>query len=84
MKRSSRKGIPNKVTQQVRESFSKLLAGFLPTLRQDLMALEPKDRVKLLLEMAKYVVPALQSVALKEDNGESDFEEYLKSMRGDE
>lgn len=80
----SRKGKHNLATLEVRQNFAELLTSFLPTLKKDLAALQPRDRVKLLLELAKYVVPALQSVAVKEVNGDNDFEEYLKSMRGDE
>ena len=40
------------------------------TLQEDLNGLEPKQRVKLLLDMAQFVVPKLRNVDLKTDEKE--------------
>ena len=60
-------GTPNKTTSEIRDSFQMLLEGNLDTLQDDLMKLEPKERVKLLLDMAQFVVPKLRSIDLKSD-----------------
>lgn len=65
------KGSANKATTIVRQSFSKLLQDHLPQLEDDLAELEPKDRIKLLLDLAKYVVPQLKSTEHKLDEDTS-------------
>jgi hypothetical protein len=73
-------GTPNKTTTEIREAFQMLLEGNLDTLQDDLMKLEPKERVKLLLDMANFVVPKLRSVELKNDVEETitiDFNESV-------
>jgi hypothetical protein len=65
------KGKSNKVTAKVRDSFSDLLDDNLLQLREDIAELEPKDRVKLLLDLAKYVIPQLKSTEHKLDEDTS-------------
>ena len=64
------KGIPNKTTTEIREAFSELLQGNLEQLKVDIASLEPASRVKLLLDMAQFVVPKLRNVDLKTDEKE--------------
>lgn len=66
---SNRKGTPNRATNEIRESLKQLLETNLATLQGDITALEPKDRVKVLLELAKFVIPTLKATELttKED-----------------
>ena len=66
---SNRTGTPNRVTNEVRESLRQLLETNLTTIQEDITALEPKDRVKVLLELAKFVIPTLKATELtqKED-----------------
>lgn len=56
-----KKGTPNKVTDKVRSQFEKLLSKNLNTLQDDIEALEPKDRIKVMLELAKFVVPQIKA-----------------------
>jgi hypothetical protein len=80
-------GTPNKTTTEIREAFQMLLEGNLDTLQDDLMKLEPKERVKLLLDMANFVVPKLRSVELKNDVEETitiDFNESVGWNKTDE
>ena len=60
-----KKGSLNKCTQNIRESFAKLLEGNLGQLEEDFEALEPKDRIKMFIELSKYVVPTLKSTEIK-------------------
>ncbi|SRR6056297_1458518 len=62
---STRKGTPNKVTHEIRESLKQLLETNLARIQEDITALEPKDRVKVLLELAKFVLPTLKATELK-------------------
>ncbi len=54
------KGSSNKATSKVRDSFTKLLEDNLEQLKSDFKELEPKDRIKLFLDLSKYVVPQLK------------------------
>ena len=64
-KSSSRKGSPNKSTSKVRDAFTLLLEDNLDQLTKDFKELEPKDRIKLFLDLSKYVIPQLKQTELK-------------------
>jgi hypothetical protein len=66
---SSRKGTPNKATIEVRESLKSLLEFNIETMQDDLLALEPKDRLKVLLELTKFVIPTLKATELTNKEG---------------
>lgn len=67
-RKSSRKGIPNKSTEEVREAFKSLVSENLEQLQSDLKKLEPHQRIKLVIELAKFVLPTLKSTELKADS----------------
>ena len=54
------KGTPNKTTQEVRERFQMLLENNMHSLQADLDQLEPLQRLKIMMDMAKLVVPPPQ------------------------
>lgn len=56
------KGSKNKVNQPIRNKFLELLETNMVKFQQDLDELEPRDRIKLLLDMASYVIPKLKAV----------------------
>ena len=60
----TRKGVPNRVNHEVRKSFQLLVENNLERLQNDLDELEPKDRIKIILEMAKFILPTLQAVSV--------------------
>ena len=73
-------GSLNRATKDIRDAFSLLIQNNIDTLQKDLDSLEPKERVKLLLDMAQFVVPKLRSVDLKTDEEEIvtiDFKESV-------
>lgn len=63
-KMSSRVGVPNRATSEVRKAFKQLVERNLPQMQSDLDSLEPKDRIKIILEMAKFILPTLQAVSV--------------------
>ena len=69
-------GVTNQSTSIVRDSFKQLVEGNLQRIEKDLEELEPKDRVKMILELAKFVIPTLKAEELKVD-GESRLPSYL-------
>ena len=61
---STRAGIPNRATNEVRKAFQLLVENNLPKMQNDLDSLEPKDRIKFILDMAKFILPTLQAVSV--------------------
>ena len=57
-------GTPNQTTAEVREKFSLLLENNIDNIQRDIDLLEPKDRIKTILELAKFVIPVLRSTEL--------------------
>ena len=61
------KGTINKSTSKVRDSFANLLEDNLEQIKEDFKELEPKDRIKLFLDLSKYVIPQLKQSDIKLD-----------------
>ena len=61
------RGTPNKVTSSVRDWLTKLVNKNKRHIRQDLDALDPKDRLILLEKFMAYVVPKQQAVSAAVD-----------------
>ena len=61
---STREGVPNKSTNEVRRAFQLLVENNLPKMQKDLDSLEPKDRIKFILDMAQFILPQLQSISI--------------------
>ena len=56
------KGTPNKTTAELRERFTLLLETNIDRIQSDLDTLEPKDRIRTLLEISKFIIPTLKAV----------------------
>lgn len=70
-KKSSRKGVPNKSTKAIRQYFQELLSENLEQLKEDIEMLAPENRIRVLLELARYVVPRLNAVHYIEEKNDS-------------
>jgi hypothetical protein len=57
-------GTPNKNTKQIRDNFQMLVEGNLEQLDQDIKSMTPKDRVKTILELSKFILPTLKAIDL--------------------
>lgn len=64
-KLSTRKGIPNRTTKQVREAFQMLINNNIEQMQSDIDALTPKDRLKFIIDLSKFVLPQLQAVSME-------------------
>ncbi|MDF1517881.1 MAG: hypothetical protein RQ864_05585 [Lutibacter sp.] len=62
------KGAVNKTTAEIRERFNLLLDNNFNKLQSDIDQLEPKERVKTILELAKFVLPTLKAMELTATN----------------
>ena len=63
---SSREGVPNKATNEVRRAFQQLVEANMPQMQSDLDSLEPKDRLKFMLDLSKFILPQLQSISVND------------------
>jgi hypothetical protein len=59
------KGTPNRTTTEIRDAFQQLVSGNLEQLQEDLANLEGFQRVKLIIELSKFVIPTLRATELK-------------------
>ena len=73
-------GTPNKATTEIKEAFQMLLEDNLPTLKRDISSLEPKERVKFILDLASFIIPKMKSVDLKEDKTETILIDFNESI----
>ena len=60
--KSSRAGLPNKATAELRENIKIIIEENLDQLRKDLIKMSPRDRVAALIALAKFVLPRLQAI----------------------
>lgn len=58
------KGTLNKTTAELREKFTLLIESNFDKLQTDIDLLEPKDRIKTILELTKFVIPTLKATDL--------------------
>jgi hypothetical protein len=78
------KGVPNKVTSDLREWISKFLEDSKEQIQQDWKALEAKDRVALFEKLLKYVIPQMQATSLSHDFeklGEDELEKLVEKLK---
>lgn len=61
------KGAVNKSTQRIRDAYTKLVEDNLEQLKADFAELDPKDRIKLYMELSKYVIPTLKQTEFTGD-----------------
>ncbi len=80
---SSRKGVPNKATSEVRRAFKQLVESNLPQMQSDLDSLEPRDRLKFILDIAKFILPTLQAVSVDDlrEEAEQGFNTLIITLK---
>ena len=81
-----KKGVRNRSTSEIRDSFQILLEENLEQLREDIRSLEPKERVKFMLDLATFIIPKMKSIQVNdtsEDTIEINFNEVLQWSSSD-
>mgnify|MGYP003633409768 CR=1 FL=1 len=58
------KGSPNKSTKEIREAIRTIVEGNVKQLEADLKTLQPKDRIKCIIDLASFVLPKLKATEL--------------------
>lgn len=78
------KGTPNKATAMTKGVISTLLADYSDSgmMRDDFLALDPKDRMVVAEKLIQYVIPKMQasSVDMNVQGGQTTLEETLKRL----
>lgn len=59
-----KKGSPNKTTLEIRNAFQILIENNLCQLQNDLDYLQPFERIKVLIEFSKFILPQIKSVEM--------------------
>lgn len=60
------KGTPNKLTEKVREVIYSVLEDYYTnTLKDDLKALTPPERAKLMMNLSEFAIPKMQRIETK-------------------
>jgi len=67
-KKSSRKGVQNKVDIKVKGYFEELLNNNLERIQEDIDSLTPLQRIECLLKLARFVVPIASTIEISTDN----------------
>ena len=63
-------GAINKTTVEIRERFQNLVLNNLEQLDNDIKTLEPLQRLKMIIELSKFVVPISKATELTTGRGE--------------
>lgn len=66
-------GTLNKTTAEIREHYQNLVSNNLEQLDSDLKSLEPLQRLKIIIELSKFVVPTLKATELTTTGTENGF-----------
>jgi hypothetical protein len=77
-------GTPNKATTEIKEAFQMLLEDNLPTLQRDISSLEPKERVKFMLDLASFIIPKMKAIDVKSENTETVFIDFSEDISFEE
>lgn len=59
------KGSKNKVTEDIRGQFETLVQNNINQLDDDLKSMKPRERVKAIIELSRFVLPTLKSTSVE-------------------
>ena len=73
-------GAVNKTTAEIREHYQNLVSNNLEQLDSDLKSLEPLQRLKMIIELSKFVVPTLKATELTTTGTENGFNPIIINL----
>ena len=73
-------GAVNKTTAEIREHYQNLVSNNLEQLDSDLKSLEPLQRLKMVIELSKFIVPTLKATELSTTGTENGFNPIVINM----
>ena len=74
------KGAINRTTKVAKEFILKIVNENLETIENDFKQLEPKDRIKLTLDLMTFVIPKLRQVEATIESSNTDNTELLQKL----
>ena len=73
-------GTLNKDTAEIRNSFKNLIENNLEQIQKDFKELDPKDRIKAILDLAKFVIPLLKAVEVNDATNQNGFNPIIINL----
>jgi hypothetical protein len=68
-----KRGKPNRSTAEIKTAFQNLLDANLDQMEKDLKTLTAKERLSVLLKLADFVLPRIQSVQAESEKGDNEI-----------
>ena len=65
--KSSRKGVPNKATSELRNRVKMIIEDNVERLQSDLDNVEPKERLNFLIQLLNFALPKLKAMEITDD-----------------
>ena len=72
-----KKGTPNKTTSEIRKHYQYLISSNLPQLQSDLLSLEPLQRLRMIIELSKFVLPTLRATDISLNDDKPNFQKVV-------
>jgi hypothetical protein len=79
-------GVPNRSNAQIKEAFQILLENNIDLMQEDILSLEPKERLKFMLQLATFIIPRMKSIQVNDTSEETitiDFNESINFISSD-
>lgn len=76
-----KKGTPNKITNSIRNKLLSLIDGNFETIKEDLKALSPQDRLNIFFKFLDYAIPKPQNVKIDLSNlSERELDDLIETI----
>ena len=70
------RGSKNKASENVRNNFQMLVENNLGQVQKDIDTLEPYERIKVIMQLSKFILPQLKSIEVEKVNPRDKFRHY--------
>jgi Family of unknown function (DUF5681) len=78
------KGRANKTTAELRQIIQTIVEKNIKTIQTDLLALEPHDRLRIIIQLAEFAIPKMQRIEIKENHyQDEESENYIILSNGE-
>ena len=77
---STREGIQNKATSEVRRSFQSLIENNLEQMQADLLGINAEARLNVIIKLAGFILPKLQAVEIDATHESVENSDLIKKL----
>lgn len=74
---STRKGVANKSTTEIRNKVQLVIDNNIDKLQSDLEKVEPKDRINFLIQLLSFTIPKLKAIEHTENRETNNFQTII-------